>query len=203
MTEKLIVFTRYPEAGKTKTRLIPVLGAEGAASLQRNMTESTLVQAEKLLASRHLSIEMFFAGGDQELMKNWLGDRLIYRPQSTGDLGVKMQQAIAETFASSATKIVIIGTDCPKLTPAILDSAFASLTSHDLVLGKTEDGGYYLIGLSRPIPQLFIDIAWGTELVFQQTVNIAKELNLTVAYLPILYDLDRPEDLERYQKNYS
>jgi uncharacterized protein len=198
MAEKLVIFTRYPEAGKTKTRLIPVLGAIGAAVLQQQMTELTIAKCRKLINIRDLSIEIWFHGGDRKLMQKWLGNELVYKPQGSGNLGAKMSQAFATAFQSEIDRMVIIGTDCPELTVDILNDAFNSLSNRDLVLGEARDGGYYLIGLSRLISDLFIEIDWGTEVVFRQTKQVAEKLNLTITYLPILNDIDRPEDLEIY-----
>jgi len=187
----LIVFTRYPEPGKTKTRLIPALGEVGAAKLQRQMTEYTL----SLVTISHLSTEVRFAGGDVQLMRDWLGSELIYQEQGEGELGVRMARSLSSAFQSGATQIVIIGTDCPSLNAEILTTAFHQLQQHDLVLGPAIDGGYYLIGLQRFIPELFVNIDWGTSQVLAQTVKIAQKLNLSIFYLPELADIDRPEDL--------
>jgi uncharacterized protein len=186
----LIVFTRYPEPGKTKTRLIPALGEVGAAKLQRQMTEYTLS-----LVTTHISTEVRFAGGDMQLMRDWLGSELIYQEQGEGELGVRMARSLSSAFSSGATQTIIIGTDCPSLNAEILTTAFHQLQQHDLVLGPALDGGYYLIGLQRFIPELFIDINWGTDQVLAQTVKIAQYLDLSVFYLPKLADIDRPEDL--------
>ena len=187
----LIIFTRYPEPGKTKTRLIPALGEVGAAKLQRQMTEYTL----SLVTISHLSTEVRFAGGNVQLMRDWLGSELIYQEQGEGELGVRMARSLSSAFQSGATQIVIIGTDCPSLNAEILTTAFHQLQQHDLVLGPAIDGGYYLIGLQRFIPELFVNIDWGTAQVLAQTVKIAQELNLSIFYLPELADIDRPEDL--------
>jgi uncharacterized protein len=195
MAEKLLIFTRYPEAGKTKTRLIPLLGAEGAAQWQRKMTESTIEECRKLQDLRGISIEVYYHGGSIELMQSWLGCQLTYQPQLAGDLGVKMSGAFDRAFESGCDRIMIIGTDCPQLTAVILERGFDSLKTNDLVLGEATDGGYYAIGLSRYIPDLFSDIPWGTATVAQKTQNIAKQLDLSIAYLPVLNDVDRPEDL--------
>ena len=201
MTETLIIFSRYPEAGKTKTRMIPALGADGAAELQRAMTEHTLKTAIALASDRQTTIEIQFAGGNIELMQSWLGKDLQYQPQAAGDLGVKMRSAFESAFARGKQRVVIIGIDCPDLNCQILVQAFNSLHHNDLVLGVAEDGGYYLIGLNRPQPQLFEHITWGTELVLQQTKNIAQQSNLKVNYLTTLTDVDRPEDLKIWQKH--
>lgn len=195
VSERLIIFSRYPEPGKTKTRLIPLLGDEGAAQLQRQMTEQTLIIAKALKASNSLSVEVHFAGGDQQLMQDWLGSDVIYQQQGQGDLGRRMASAFQASFNAGMTRVIIIGTDCPDLKTQLIEQAFQALNQHDLVLGPAEDGGYYLIGLRRLINQLFIGISWGTSQVRQQTVEIAQKLNLAIAYLPVLNDIDRPEDL--------
>ncbi|MDJ0682536.1 MAG: TIGR04282 family arsenosugar biosynthesis glycosyltransferase [Xenococcaceae cyanobacterium MO_167.B52] len=196
----LIIFTRYPEPGKTKTRMIPALGAEGAAELQRQMSEHTLKTAQQWQKSSGGNIAIYFAGGNVSLMSNWLGKNLTYYPQVTGDLGDRMKSAFNQAFDNGATRVVIIGIDCPDINLTLLNQAFSSLAKQDLVLGKAEDGGYYLIGLNYLIPKLFQNINWGTSQVLAQTQNIANSLNLNTAYLPMLRDVDRPEDLFIWQK---
>lgn len=200
MQERLIIFTRYPEPGKTKTRLIPALGADKAATLQRQMTEYTLDRVRQLQHQRPTTVEVRFAGGDLNLMKSWLGFDLVYQPQGEGDLGTRMGRSLAVAFQDGIDRAVIIGTDCPGLNAELMTLAFEVQLSHDLVLGPALDGGYYLLGLRYFIPELFIGINWGTSEVLQQTVNIAKKLNLCIAYLPQLADVDRPEDLHIWEQ---
>ena len=195
MKEKLIVFTRYPEPGKTKTRLIPVLGKEGAAKLHKQMTEGTISQAKQLKKTRQLSVEVYFTGGSQELMQAWLGNDIFYQTQVTGDLGIKMAAAFEISFNFGVEKVVLIGTDCPGLNADLIAKAFNELDGQDLVLGPALDGGYYLIGLRRVVPEIFMGINWGTAEVLAQSVAIARNLNLAIAYLSPLADIDRPEDL--------
>jgi len=198
--EHLIVFSRYPEPGKTKTRLIPALGAQGAAALQRQMTEYTLLQVREICSLRPLSLEVRFAGGNASLMQNWLGADLVYQPQGEGDLGSRMARSLAFAFQAGMERVVIIGTDCPGLNAHLIGSAFDGLIAHDLVLGPATDGGYYLIGLSSFICQLFSGISWGSAQVLQQTQNIACDLELSVDYLMELADVDRPEDLPTWEQ---
>lgn len=193
--ERLIIFTRYPEPGETKTRLIPALGPEGAAILQRQMTEYTLAQARALQSLCPLFVEVCFAGGDRHLMKSWLGTDLSYEYQSQGNLGARITKAFEAAFKVNMDRVVTIGTDCPGLDVQLLAKAFQALHQHDLVLGPAIDGGYYLIGLRRLIPELFEEIDWGTSGVFQQTVDVAESLDLSIACLIPLADVDRPEDL--------
>jgi uncharacterized protein len=200
LPQHLVVFTRFPEAGKTKTRLIPFLGAEAAANLQRQMTEHTITQVNQLKTSTNVSVEVCFAGGDVSLMQTWLGNDLIYQPQGDGDLGERMTRSLTHAFTDNAVKVVIIGTDCPGIDIDILTSAFTHLDTSDVVLGPAVDGGYYLIGLRYPHPELFININWGTSHVFQQTLDIAQKLSLSVTQLIYLTDIDHPEDLAIWEK---
>ena len=198
MKECLIIFTRYPEPGKTKTRLISVLGAEGAAILQRQMTEQKLAEVKKFQLFYPILVEVHFTGGNQQLMADWLGS-ITYKKQSSGDIGCRMEAAFQASFEAKMNSVVLIGIDCPDLNAKLIAEAFQALKNDDLVLGPAEDGGYYLIGLNKLIPELFRGINWSTEVVLQQTQNIAQKLNLTVAYLPTLRDIDRPEDLSIWQ----
>ena len=200
MTETLIIFSRYPEAGKTKTRMIPALGAEGAAQLQRQMSEHTLKTARELRDNRNIAIEVHFAGGNEQLMRQWLGDDVRFIPQVAGDLGYKMRSAFARAFESGSKRVVTIGIDCPDIDSEILTAGFDSLQQKDLVIGSAADGGYYLIGLTRSIPKLFQNIDWGTEKVLKQTQAVIYQLSLKANYLKTLADVDRPEDLAIWQK---
>ncbi len=200
MRERLIIFTRYPEPGKTKTRLIPALGPERAAILQQRMTEHTLAQAQLLQASSAIALEVRFTGGDRYLMRSWLGTELAHRSQGEGNLGQRMTQAFQSAFRAGMQRVVIIGIDCPDLDAIILSKAFQELQQHDLVLGPATDGGYYLIGLRRFVPELFQDIAWSTDRVWQQTIAIAQQHHLSVGSLPPLDDVDRPEDLAIWER---
>jgi len=193
--EKLMVFTRYPEPGKTKTRLIPVLGKVGAANLHRLMAKKTIARGISLQKIRPLSVEIHYTGGSQQQMQDWLGTDIIYQNQIDGDLGARMTAAFQKCFDSGVDKCVIIGTDCPALKAEIIAQAFDKLSQHDLVLGPAKDGGYYLIGLGRSIPELFSGINWGSSEVFAATRAIAQNLDLKIAYLPTLADIDLPEDL--------
>ncbi|MGP0128766.1 MAG: TIGR04282 family arsenosugar biosynthesis glycosyltransferase [cyanobacterium endosymbiont of Rhopalodia musculus] len=199
---RLIVFTRYPEPKKTKTRLIPALGAEGAAKLQLQLTEHTIIEVKKLM--KEISTAVYYTGGSQEVMKSWLGNDLNYCPQQEEDLGNRMKFAFEDSFKLRFSRVVIIGIDCPDLNIEIIGNAFELLDKNDLVLGEASDGGYYLIGLQKIIPELFQNIPWGTNEVLSKTIIIAQQLKLNTFILPVLSDIDRPEDLaiwEKYRMN--
>ncbi|MBU0728285.1 MAG: TIGR04282 family arsenosugar biosynthesis glycosyltransferase [Proteobacteria bacterium] len=197
--QKLIIFTRYPEPGNTKTRLIPALGPDGAADFQKRMTESIFQEIKQVVVRQGVEVDVYYEGGDDNSMRQWLGPEVSYFPQRGGDIGERMNHAFHEAFDSGAEQVVIIGTDCPSLTDEIVSNAFDKLESHDLVLGPALDGGYYLIGLNRPINKLFEGISWGSGIVREQTKSIAKNLWLQVYEVDILVDIDRPEDIIYFQ----
>lgn len=197
MTAGLLVFTRYPEPGQSKTRLIPALGAMGAAQLHQKMAEHTLHQAKMFAQEISVPLELtvWFTGGDVALMQAWLGAGINYEVQPSGDLGDRLLHALAHHFRVNSQPALVIGTDCPDLRTPILHQALAALSNHDLVLGPAQDGGYYLIGLKNVIPDLFQNMAWGSDQVLSTSLAIAQRLGLSTACLPQFPDIDRPEDL--------
>jgi uncharacterized protein len=202
---RLIIFTRFPEPGKTKTRLIPALGETGAARLQRQMTEHIVATAAKLNNTPGLMIEVRHEGGSTSSMQDWLGTQLSYRPQGSGDLGLRLAQAFDEAFRGSNTATVIVGSDIPGISADIIRQAFERLQKNDLVIGPAHDGGYYLIGMKNGIPaetypRLFEGINWGTGDVLSQTLQAAREAELRFVLLESLADVDRPTDLHIWQE---
>ena len=163
------------------------------------MTELTMQSGRQIESNRRIRLEICYEGGDESLMQSWLGGQLTFRPQGQGDLGEKIQRAFHRAFQTGAKRVVIIGTDCPDLTAEILEDAFNALLPRDVVIGPAQDGGYYLIGLSRLIPELFEEIEWGGDKVFAQTICKAREVGARFELLVQLSDVDRPEDLEAYK----
>ncbi|NJN74564.1 MAG: glycosyltransferase [Limnothrix sp. RL_2_0] len=196
MRNHLIIFTRYPIPGTTKTRLIPALGAAGAADLQRQLTEHTLEQVVGLAAD----ISIFFSGGNQAEMQTWLGEQWHYQPQKGEGLGDRLINAFHHSETLGYERTLIIGIDCPEITGELLTEAFSALESHDAVFGKAHDGGYYLVGLQTVIPELFTDMPWGTETVLAETLNRANSFNLSSKILRTLHDIDYPEDLAIWEQ---
>jgi len=183
----ILIFTRYPTPGKTKTRLIPALGAEKAAILQKQMTEFVIKEVKKV----HCPFIICYTGATEKEMKKWLGENLYYLEQRGENLGERLTRAFHYGFKLGYKKIVAIGIDCIELRANILQKAFDLLDKTDCVIGPADDGGYYLIGTKKYQPELFEDIDWGTEKVFKQTVNKIKNYKL----LPKLKDIDYPEDI--------
>lgn len=198
--EMLILFTRYPLAGRAKTRLIPLLGDEGAAQLQREMTEHVLARVWPLVKRRGVKLEVRFEDGSHSDMRQWLGNGLHFAAQGDGDLGARMTQATNDAFGARMAAVVVIGADCPKLDAALVERAFDSLRTHPIVFGPAKDGGYYLIGLRRPLPALFQGIAWSTGSVLADSIARARQLGIEPCLLPELSDIDEPADLPAWQK---
>lgn len=198
--EEVLIFTRYPRAGKVKTRLMAKLGRSATARLHRNLTERVLQQARQVKQSGQTGISVWFTGGTVEEMRDWLGSDLLLNKQVGNSLGARMAGAFRSTWANGIQAAVLIGSDCPGVDSALIAEAFERLHKHDLVLGPASDGGYYLIGLHRDVGNekadlLFEDIAWGTAAALHQTFARAKQAGLSVATLKELHDIDRPEDL--------
>lgn len=201
LIDQLAIFTRYPEPGKTKTRLIPALGKDGAAALQKELTEKTVQKIDQLVLTSTYEPVIYFEGGELGSMQSWLGKDRRYKEQGAGDLGEKLKRAFNAAFRAGAQRIVTIGCDCPGLTKEHINRAFDALYFNELVLGPATDGGYYLIGLQRPLDELFENIPWGTDKVFETTVTLAQQLGLSTEILEELHDVDRPEDLKHLDHN--
>jgi hypothetical protein len=196
---RLLLFTRYPEAGNTKTRLIPELGAGGAALLQKRLTERVVMQANLLTERLGIETIVHYAGGNSKKMASWLGP-MHYVEQTSGDLGQRMRAAFEHSFAGGAETAVLVGSDIPEITAGLLQQAFTSLMTREVVIGPTWDGGYYLIGLvARQAPQLlpliFDKMSWSTGDVLTNTTRRLERAGYDAATLPALRDIDLPEDL--------
>jgi len=194
--ETLILFARFPESGKVKTRLIPSLGAEGAAREHRLMVEHTVTQARLWQQASGGRVCLAYSGGKVAQWRAWLGNDFNLLAQTPQDLGAKLIHAVGWAFAQGAQRVVVVGSDCPKLRPRHIQKAFSALETKDLVLGPAHDGGYYLIGQRFLEPGLFTQVPWSTSRVFSQTQKNAKALRWRTAVLETLSDVDTPRDLK-------
>lgn len=198
---KVVLLTRYPTPGTTKTRLIPALGRWGAAALQQAMTQRIATQIKALQQSIPLTTEIRYVGGSLSKMKQWLGPGFDYRLQGSGDLGQRLARVVQDARSENIRYLVMAGADIPEINGTIFKNAFDLLDSHSLVLGPTQDGGYYLMGLDLKtdvdrFKPLFDDINWGSSAVLHQTVESARKSSLKTAFTGELRDLDRPEDIK-------
>jgi rSAM/selenodomain-associated transferase 1 len=189
---RLILFSRLPRAGEAKTRLIPALGAEGAARLQDLVARRLAGRMRELAARLPLELELCYTGGDEAQAQAWLGQGFTLAEQGEGHLGESMAEALERALAQGAPRAVLVGSDLPGLDAPLLAQAFAALESSPLVLGPSSDGGYYLVGQSRPAPGLLDDPHW---LDLAGVRERAKALDLEAALLPPQRDLDTQDDL--------
>ncbi|MBI2924351.1 MAG: TIGR04283 family arsenosugar biosynthesis glycosyltransferase [Verrucomicrobia bacterium] len=196
----LILFTRYPVPGRVKTRLIPALGDYGTVALHRRLVLRTLRAAEATRQTTGAELEICFDGGTEQAMRHWLGDGWVYRRQSDGDLGQRMARAFQDSLREGSCDTILIGSDCPELTPALLSEAFAALVNHPLVFGPATDGGHYLIGMSSAFPELFGGISWATKAVLAQSLRILSGAQVQPFLLDRRADIDRPEDLDLWER---
>jgi uncharacterized protein len=183
------VFVKAPRPGAVKTRLAAVLGDEGAAGLYRAVADEEI----RRTAPRPGEYDRTPEDARREI-EQWLpGERL--EAQHGGDLGARMSRAFESAFAAGARRVAIIGSDVPACGRDQVIEGLRSLDDHDLVLGPTADGGYYLIALDRPRPALFQSIPWSTPSVLPATAERAGVLGLAVRMLDPLRDIDTIEDL--------
>ena len=185
---------KAPIPGLSKTRLIPSIGAHAAAVLQERLT----ARAVETAAAAGIGPVTLWSAPDpshtsfRELLTR---HKITLKRQPEGDLGMRMLAAMTVDRPT-----LVIGTDCPALTPAHLRDATAALADADVVLIPAEDGGYVLIGAHAAQPELFSGIAWGTSSVLQETRKRISSLQLTAAELPSLWDLDTEADLARLER---
>ncbi len=202
-TERLILFGRLPEAGRTKTRLEPALGPEGAARLYRAFLHDAVRLA---FACRVTEREIWVPDRPDAIEKLEVAfPRIPVRLQSSGDLGERLRAAFQTAFDEGAEAVVIVGTDHPTLPPGRIDDAFGALRTADVAVGPTEDGGYYAIGLRRycwPVAAgLFVGAPWSRPNLTPWTRRRARQLDLAYVDLPEWYDVDGPEDIERLRRD--
>jgi uncharacterized protein len=189
----IAVFARAPVAGQAKTRLIPRLGAAGAARLQRQLIERALARARSVRGAR---VTLWTTADDADARALAEAARALVRLQQGHDLGARMSNAFAETL-DGARPMLLIGTDCPAQTAADLENAVAALRDADAVIQPAEDGGYVLIGMKQFHPALFEQVAWGSATVLATTRARAADRRVRLAELPMSWDLDRSDDLDR------
>ena len=193
----ILIFARYPVAGEAKTRLIPALGAEGAARLHRRMTEHVVAAARALCdAGGEVCVTLCYTGASRRAFRAWLGTDLRYVRQPSGDLGVRLTAAFRGAFRAGAERVLAIGTDVPQLSSSMLRDAFSHLEKSEVVLGPATDGGYVLIGMRALQDALFAPMEWGTDSVCRETRMRVERLGLSLTALAKLPDVDRPGDLD-------
>jgi uncharacterized protein len=195
-SEKLVIFVKAPRVGCVKTRLAHSIGPEAACAAYCSLVEIVLKNVAPIKDA-----ELRFTPDDASAeIDPWLQPGWNTRPQGAGDLGARMHGAFLEHFGGGAERVVIIGSDCPDLSAADIESAWEALKTNDVVLGPASDGGYWLIGLRSVQPMLFDNMSWSTDTVFCETLRRAKAAGLKVHLLRQLSDIDTADDWKRFNE---
>lgn len=191
MKNAVICFTRVPKPGVTKTRLLPVLSPEQCAGLHWAFLKDLSDVYRQLDA--HLFVA-YTPDADWETLKS-VFPPAGYIPQKGKDLGEKMYRVIRKVLDLGYESVVLTGTDLPLITASHFESGFAALQEHDIAIGPTSDGGYYLIGMKKPCKEVFRVEGYGGSTVFENTVSAAQAAGLSVGLALSCDDVDTPEDL--------
>jgi rSAM/selenodomain-associated transferase 1 len=195
MSTALIVFAKAPVAGQAKTRLIPALGAEGAAQMAEQLLLHALQQASDLSVDHlELCVSPDAEHPVFERAHSAAQGRLHLTRQGEGDLGERMHRAMTRLLKVHRS-VLLMGSDAPALSTQVLQKAQQTLAQHDAVFVPALDGGYALVGLTRPAPSLFMGMTWSTSQVMAQTRERARQAGLQWAELPAVADIDEPDDL--------
>jgi rSAM/selenodomain-associated transferase 1 len=201
MTPTAVVLLKAPRLGTVKTRLAADLGAPRALAIYRTLAER---QLRAIPAGWPITVNFTPVDADQEL-RTWLAaiprvPAIAYCPQPDGDLGVRIAAAFSQAFAGGAPFVFALGGDCPDLDASLLEHAANRLAQPeiDAVLGPAADGGYTLLGLRAPCPDLFVDVAWSTPQVLVQTRAHLRTAGLRTYELPVLNDIDTAADWSRF-----
>jgi rSAM/selenodomain-associated transferase 1 len=187
MKEALIIFVRPPEPGKVKTRLAAQIGAGKAVAIYQKL----LAHTKSVVMETSCDAFVFTT---ETLQDDYWNDFMIEQ-QSGNDLGEKMLHAFDAIFNKGYEKVLIIGSDCPQLSPAHIVKAFQGLDDYNVVIGSAKDGGYYLLGMKTLTKELFKNKSWSTSSVFQQTLDTLRQLDLSCFQLETLTDVDEVKDV--------
>jgi uncharacterized protein len=180
-SRSLVIFATAPEKGRVKSRIAADLGPDVALTAYKTLAEHTVAAASHVDWCRKTIA--YAPNGTGDTMRSWFGDLFDYRAQGDGDLGRRMLSALERAFSDGADRVVLIGVDCPGVTDAVITEAFARLDQADAVVGPSFDGGYYLIGMKKPIKELFTDIPFGTGDTLQKTLLAGRRAGIRVSLL--------------------
>lgn len=195
MRKAIIIFVRNPELGKVKTRLAKEIGDEQALQVYTELLHHTHDIAIDLDCDRFVYYADYINDHDV-----WSNEYFEKRLQNGDSLGNRMMAAFFELFQQEYSRVVIIGSDCPELTTFVVEDAFDKLDTTDVAIGPSSDGGYYLLGLTQLIPELFKNKQWSTDTVLADTIKDTISLKKSCSFLTELSDIDTADDLYRYQQ---
>ncbi|MDZ7765762.1 MAG: TIGR04282 family arsenosugar biosynthesis glycosyltransferase [Melioribacteraceae bacterium] len=199
VTASIILFVKYPVEGNVKTRLAKTIGNAKAAKIYSLLAENIITNIKKMTNTYNY---LFYSNSsEKEKIKKWIKGNFFYAPQKGNGLGERMSNAFRLVFGHGAKKVLIIGTDIPGLSTEIIKEAVTKLDEYDAVIGPSPDGGYYLLGMKRFIPELFENITYSTDSVFEETIKKIKNENLTYSLLNTKEDIDTEDELKNWLNN--
>jgi len=194
-----VVFLKAPEKGEVKTRLSKIIGNEIALNVYKRFALDLIETLKNIECNITICYHPSHA---ESCIIRWLGNSYAYSAQKGNDIGERMANAFIRSFSKGFHRVILVGADIPDLTAKIIDDAFSSLQKYPAVIGPALDGGYYLLGFNSNIfiPDVFEDIPWGTDRVYEQTLTGFEKKRLQVHTLPIWRDIDTYKDLVHFYK---
>ncbi|PSL07975.1 TIGR04282 family arsenosugar biosynthesis glycosyltransferase [Cecembia rubra] len=191
----IIVFQKNPVLGRVKTRIAKQLGDEKALEIYRILVQKT---HEQLSLVPDSDIFLYYSDYLEDVSWKPKHGKIFFRLQKGNDLGEKMRCAFEDVFSEGYQKVIIIGTDCPEISPSLLTDAATLLDLNEVVFGPAMDGGYYLLGLKKLHEGLFEKIPWSTDSVMELSIQYLKSNNISYQTLVLLSDIDTEEDWKAY-----
>jgi rSAM/selenodomain-associated transferase 1 len=197
MNNNILLFIKYPKNGGVKTRLAKSIGDAAAVSLYKCFVEDILSSLQGLNA--HIWI-CYYPENAKDDMAVWLGSSYYYVLQKGGNLGKRMQHCFKSSFDKGFEKTIVLASDIPEISENIINNAFKSLEYKDAVIGPSYDGGYYLMGFNKKsyTTEVFDEISWSTNLVYEETLRKIEEYNLRYSVLDKINDMDTIEDIRKF-----
>jgi hypothetical protein len=192
----VLVFARVPERGQVKTRLARTLGDDKALEIYRELA-AVVVKSLKAAAG----VDLVVCGateGSAAVLREWLGVTEVWE-QGGGDLGARMSRTMQRAFDRGVGAVLLVGTDCPDVSEGVINAAVALLATHDVVFGPATDGGYYLVGARRPVPEVFDGVPWSAPDTLAVSLTKAARSGLSVGQLAMLDDIDTEDDWRRWE----
>jgi len=199
--EGILLFAKYPEIGKVKSRLSESIDRNSVVKIYKLFVQDILM---KIKDTPYETIICYYPDDSIEKFKDWIGEKYLFIPQIGKNLGERLKNSFEKCFSNGFSKLIAIGGDSPDLKLDIIKEAFDNLKNYDSVIGPCADGGYYLIGFSKEsfYPTVFDEIPWSTAEVFKKTMDVFSRGNQKVHILPKWYDVDTIDDLlDLYEKN--
>lgn len=193
----VILFIKFPEEGKVKTRLASTTNDKFAVNIYRAISENIFCELDNL--DEDIDVFIFYSAIDNaEKITSWVGKSFNYKVQTGLDLGEKMSNAFEDVFSRNYLSAIIIGSDVPEITSSIIMDAFNNLENNDVVISPSDDGGYSLLGINNMYKELFQNIRWSSKHVLSETKKVIEDKKLKLSLLEYLNDIDTEEELKSW-----